>query len=72
MTGFEATDEGASFTVEGPEDAEITIGLLPETEYEVTVGDRVIGTLKSNLGGKLTFSVELDPETESSVKIKKA
>lgn len=69
---YVSDNANVSFFVEGPEDAEITVGMEPETEYEVSVGDRVIGTLKSNLGGKLTFSVELEPETETKVSIRKA
>lgn len=69
---FEEKEDGVSFSVEGPEDAEITVGLLPETEYEVRLSGNAIGTLKTNLGGKLTFSVELDPETPVAVEIAKA
>lgn len=32
-----ATDTGISFSVEGPEDAQITLELEEETEYEITV-----------------------------------
>lgn len=72
VTGFSATEGGASFSVEGPEDAEITIGLTAETEYLVKVSEETIGTLKTNLGGKLTFSVELDAGKSVSVVITKA
>lgn len=72
VAGLKETDDGLSFSVEGPEDAEITVGLAPETEYQVLLGGEAIGTLKTNLGGKLTFSVELDAETPVSVEIKKA
>ncbi len=72
VTNYVSGNGSVSFSVEGLEDAEITVGMDPETEYEVSVADRVIGTLKSNLGGKLTFSVELEPETETKVSIRKA
>ena len=45
-----ATDTGISFSVEGPEE---------ETEYEITVDGASAGKMKTNLGGKLTVSVEL-------------
>ena len=57
------------FHVEGPEDAEITLGLMEETEYDVFVAGKSIGQMKTNLGGKLTLSVELDPETPVAVKV---
>ena len=56
---FQATDEGVSFTVCGPEDAQITVGVKEDTEYEITVGGKSTGKVKSNLGGKLNLSVEL-------------
>lgn len=55
-----ATADEVSFNVEGPEDAEITLGLEPETEYDITVDGKDAGTMKTNLGGKLTLSVELE------------
>ena len=57
------------FTVSGDEDAQITVGLSEDTEYDVTVGGRSIGRMKTNLGGKLSFSVELSNEEEVAVKI---
>ncbi len=56
---FIKDEDGASFTVEGAEDAQITLELLPETEYEVMVGSKSTGVVKTNLGGKLSVSVEL-------------
>ena len=52
-------DTGISFSVEGPEDAQITLELEEETEYEITVDGASAGKMKTNLGGKLTVSVEL-------------
>ncbi|MCR5627620.1 MAG: endosialidase [Lachnospiraceae bacterium] len=68
---FSQTEEGVSFTVEGTDDAQITVGLAEDTEYEVIVGDRNAGIMKTNLGGKLSISVELAGEGEVELKIKK-
>lgn len=68
---MKATEEGMEFDVEGMEDAEITLGLAEETEYEVTVGDNSVGQMKTNLGGKLTVSVELNPDSLVHVKVQK-
>lgn len=54
-----ATDTGITFSVEGSEDAQITLELEEETEYEITVDGASAGRMKTNLGGKLTVSVEL-------------
>ena len=68
---FQATEDGVTFTVEGPEDAQITLELEPETEYDVKVAGADAGTMKTNLGGKLNLSVELDAESAISVDVKK-
>lgn len=72
VSDFEMTGEKVSFFVEGDGDAEITLGLLPETEYRITVSDRDFGTMKTNLGGKLTLSVELGEGKKVSVLAEKA
>lgn len=69
VTSMTASENGVEFEVEGPEDAEITLGLMEETEYDVFVAGKSIGQMKTNLGGKLTLSVELDPETPVAVKV---
>ncbi len=55
------TDASVSFKVEGNEDAQITLELEPETEYDIDIDGSDSGTMKTNLGGKLNISVELDP-----------
>ena len=56
---FEETENGVSFLVEGEADAQITVGLEEDTEYRVSVDHKDIGTMKTNLSGKLSISVEL-------------
>ena len=72
VTNFEETADGISFVVEGPEDAQITVGLAEDTEYEVIVAGADAGNMKTNLGGKLSLSVELAGAGEVAVEIKKA
>ncbi|MDD6350939.1 MAG: endosialidase [Lachnospiraceae bacterium] len=57
---LDISDQKASFSVEGPEDAQITLGMEAEKEYDITVNGKDAGTMKTNLGGKLSFGVELD------------
>ncbi len=64
-------ENGISFTVEGPEDAQITVGLEDNTEYEVEIDGADAGSDKTNMGGKLSLSVELDPQKQIQVVIKK-
>lgn len=69
---FKAAEDGVEFQVEGPEDAQITIGLEDDTEYVVLVDGVSTGAVKTNLGGKLPLSVELGAKDTVSVKIVKA
>ena len=55
------SDREVRFGVEGYEDAQITLELEAEKEYKIYVDDTNLGKMKTNLGGKLTLSVELDP-----------
>jgi hypothetical protein len=64
-------DDAVSFKVEGPEDAQITFELEPETEYDILVDGKDAGTMKTNLGGKLSLSVELDSSKSIPVSIKR-
>ena len=68
---FAEEESGVSFVVEGDEDAQITIGLLEDTEYEVFVGENSIGTMNTGLSGKLSLSVELENVGEVAVKVQR-
>ena len=69
VLNFVETEQGVEFSVEGDEDAQITIGLMEDKEYEVFVNGRSTGTMKTGLGGKLSLSVELGAADEVPVKI---
>lgn len=66
---FVEAENGVEFVVEGDEDAQITVGLKDDTEYEVFVDDMGIGMMKTGLGGKLNMSVELESAGEVNVKV---
>ncbi|MBQ9867597.1 MAG: endosialidase [Lachnospiraceae bacterium] len=72
VENFVETADGISFTVEGPEDAMITVGLAEDSEYDVKVGGADSGRMKTNLGGKLAMSVELAGAGAVKVEIKKS
>lgn len=71
VTDFMETEDGISFNVEGAGDAQITVGLQDNTEYEVLINDKSIGKMNTNLGGKLNLSVELSDMEEVNVKVVK-
>lgn len=60
VTGFKATDDTVEFQVEGPEDTQITLELEAGKEYDITINGTDAGAIKTNLGGKLSLSVEMD------------
>ena len=71
VNGFKATENLVEFTVEGPEDAQITLELEEATEYEISINGDSAGTMKTNLGGKLSLSVELGGDDSVEIKVSK-
>ena len=65
---FKVTDDSIEFEVEGDKDAQITVQLENDTDYEVYVDGVAVGSMKTNMSGKLSVSVELEEGT--SVKVK--
>ena len=55
---FRETENGISFQVEGTKDTQIILGLEEDAEYKIYINDTNIGTMKTNMGGKLVLSVE--------------
>lgn len=66
---FTVSNDGVEFVVEGDKDAQITIQLEDDTEYEVFVDDMAVGGMKTNMSGKLVASVELNEGVGSRVKV---
>lgn len=71
VTGFAQTADTVEFVVEGAEDAQITLELAAETEYEITVDGKSSGVMKTNLGGKLSLSVELEGSEQVAIKVER-
>ncbi|MBQ3583764.1 MAG: endosialidase [Lachnospiraceae bacterium] len=69
VTNFFESDSEMNFSVEGMDDAQITVEAENGAEYKVFVNDVNVGTVTANLGGKLVLSVELNAGTESKVKL---
>lgn len=71
VLNFTETENGVEFVAEGDEDAQITIGLEEDTEYEVFVNGKSVGTMATGLSGKLSLSVELEAAGEVPVRVKR-
>lgn len=65
-------ENGMEFVVEGPKDAQITVEGESGTYYDVFLNGEKRASQKTNLGGKLSFSVELANEGAVAVRIEKA
>ena len=70
---FSLKQDGSSmsFNVEGTEDAQITVEMEADTEYDISIDGAEAGKMKTNLGGKLSFSAELGGDKAVYVEIKK-
>ena len=66
---FSAKHDGVEFTVSGDKDAQITIQLEDDAEYEVYVDGVAVGGMKTNMSGKLSLSVELSEGKAVEVKV---
>lgn len=71
VTELNATDGETCFSVEGLEDTSITLELEPETEYKVYVDDTSFDKMKTNLGGKLVLSLEMDAGQVAKIRVVK-
>lgn len=69
VNNFKALENKVSFSVEGQEDAQITLELEAEAEYEIIVNEESAGVMKTNLGGKLSLSVELEGVDAASISV---
>ncbi|MBH1939298.1 endosialidase [Mobilitalea sibirica] len=60
-----------SYQVVGLDTAQITLELEAEKDYEIFKNDSYLGKMKTNLGGKLVFSVDLNEEEKAFIKVVK-
>ena len=71
VTDFTANDKELEFTVEGTTDTQVALGLEAETEYKLYIDGTNTGKMKTNLGGKLVFSLPLAAGRSSGVRVVK-
>ena len=68
---YTETERQIAFVVEAVDDIHITLEVEPEKEYKVFVDDTNIGKMKSTLGGKIDFSIELNEGETAKVQVVK-
>ena len=62
--------DGVCFTIESPEDVQITLELYEDTEYSLIINGEEIDEMTTNMSGKLSFSVGLEELGKADVEIK--
>ena len=67
VSHMNVTEKEVSFYVTGNEDAQITLELEAEKDYKIFIDGTNVGKMKTNLGGKLVLSVELNAEKEVQI-----
>ena len=68
---YKETERQIAFVVEAVDYIHITLEVEPEKEYKVFVDDTNIGKMKSTLGGKIDFSIELNEGETAKVQVVK-
>ena len=71
VTDFTANEKELCFTVEGTTDTQVTLELEAETEFKLYIDGTNIVNMKTNLGGKLVFSLPLTVGSSSAVRVVK-
>ena len=71
VTNFTANDKELEFTVAGTTDTQVALGLEAEKEFKLYIDGTNIGKMKTNLGGKLVFSLPLAAGRSSEVRVVK-
>lgn len=66
---FSVSDTELEFTVEGTKDAQITVQMEDDCDYEVYIDEVSTGDMSTNISGKLVISVELNEGTSTAIKI---
>ena len=71
VLNLDTEENKMSFTVEGPKDAQITVELEEDAQYKIVIDGAEAGQMKTNLGGELSFSVELEQAEQVAVSIER-
>ena len=69
VNAFKASADCVDFFVEGTGPSQITLELEAEHEYEVFIGTKTAGKVKTNLGGKCTINVDAEEIAPTHIKV---
>ncbi len=72
VSHFKEDETGVCFTVEGPEDAQIILGLADDASYKVYIDGRESGMMQTGMGGKLVLSVEKGSSDHTEVRVERS
>ncbi|MDF2842068.1 MAG: hypothetical protein K0R00_494 [Herbinix sp.] len=68
---FDSKGNSLSFEVSGKDNAQITLELEADKEYEILKNDSYLDKIKTNIGGKLILSLELEEGNKDIIKVVK-
>lgn len=71
VSNFRTDAKETVFNVEGSDDVQITLELEEGKEYLIFIDNKDVGTMMTNLSGKLVISVELNAGQKVSVRVEK-
>jgi hypothetical protein len=66
---FKETADEVNFFVDGVGQTQITLELESNKDYKIVIGDKDLGVSKTDVGGKITFDVELVKGSLTQIKI---
>jgi len=69
VLNFKEDENGVSFRVEGPEDAQVILGLADDACYRVLLNGKDTGVMETGTGGKLVLSVETGAADSVTVEV---
>ena len=69
LLDMKISDKGMIFAVEGTDNTQITVEMEADSDYKVILDGMSLGHMKTNLGGKLSFSIDLNPDKAVQVEI---
>ena len=68
---YRTTENEESFSVSAAGDVQFTLELEADCEYEVFIDGESAGKMMTNISGKLSVSIELNPDERADVRIVK-
>ncbi|SRR5690554_1164050 len=69
VENFIVSGKEINFDVLGYEDTQVTLELEADNKYKVFINDINVGTIKTNLGGKIVLNIEFSGNNQTHVRI---